>query len=99
MFDTQKAAEQLATAVQNAEPGRLFGNIQSVLDWLLEQLMVAGICEHKEWLIQQADAAIEKVVALDALPGVLHIFEPVLDAIVERVAKAKAKALVAKVCP
>ncbi len=95
-MNQQPAEVKLVDVVRNAKG--TFGGLQDILDWLREQLSVDGICLHKAWMIAQADAAIDQIVAVD-LPYVPNLFEPFLDDLIGRVAKAKVRSMIARVCP
>ena len=66
--------------------------VEGVVDWVKKALSIAGICDHKEWVLGVANKAIDQVVATLKLPAWLKT-------ILADAAKAQVKAMIDKACP
>jgi len=91
-------ADGMLAKVQDPEVGDSWDRLSEIWKWLKDQLLIPGVCEHKEWLTEMADEAIDLAIAFD-IPWVPNMIEPLLDQVLAGWARARVKAMISKVCP
>lgn len=98
-MDVMQANRDLDSIVVSAEVSdSSFRGIADLLEWLKKLLDQANVCSHKDEIIALADAAIDRLVAID-IPSIPPLLEGILDRILERYLKARVRSMIDQVCP